>query len=102
MRHGENESSPTLKPMGDNVSRSELEEEMFAIRAMRHVFRVKKHIGKQGWVTVLNPVMPRGYPPQFALTLQEGLLEPTYPPIAATPESAEAKAQGWWSGGKSH
>ena len=89
---------PSYRPMGDNVSRRELEEEMFAIRGMRHVFRVKRDIGLQGWVTVLNPIMHRGYPPQFALTLTPDLLEPTtrHPPVALTPEASAAKANGWW------
>ena len=69
-----------LKPGGDNVSRLELEEELFGIRAMRHVFRVKPNMTLQGWVTVLNPVHVGDYPPQFAMTLEpySQLLEPTF------------------------
>ena len=57
-------SSTTLKPMGDGISRRELEEELFGVRAMRHVFRVRPNASMQAWVTLLNPVVPHGYPAQ--------------------------------------
>ena len=55
-----------LLPAGDNVSRLELEEELWAIRAMRHVYRIKPNLSLQGWVTVLNPVLRGGYPSQVS------------------------------------
>ena len=64
-----------LKPAGDGVTRMQLEEEMFAVRNMRHVYRMKANMTLQGWVTVLNPVMPRGWPPQWAFAL-DPVLEP--------------------------
>ena len=67
-----------MTPMGDNVSRMALEDELFGVRAMKHVFRVKRNIGLQGWVTVLNPVMPHGYPPQWAMTRLPDLTEPVF------------------------
>ena len=73
-------------PMGDNVSRNQLEEELFSVRAMRHVFRVKRNMSLQGWVTLLNPVMRRGYPPQWAVTRDGDLTEITYPVQFPTPE----------------
>ena len=78
---------PKLRPGGDNVSRFELEEELFGVRAMKHVYRIKRGIGVQGWVTVLNPVLPRGYPPQLVLTQLPDLTEPTF-------EAAYAAARG--------
>ena len=77
-----------------------LEDELFGIRAMRHVFRLKRNLSLQAWVTVLNPLMARGYPPQLLLTLERDLTEPTYPPIAATPESEEARQKQWWRGSR--
>eukprot|EP00315_Gephyrocapsa_oceanica_P001553 CAMPEP_0185313366 /NCGR_PEP_ID=MMETSP1363-20130426/35500_1 /TAXON_ID=38817 /ORGANISM="Gephyrocapsa oceanica, Strain RCC1303" /LENGTH=260 /DNA_ID=CAMNT_0027911273 /DNA_START=50 /DNA_END=832 /DNA_ORIENTATION=- len=70
--------SHNFRPAGDGVSRFELEEELFGVRAMKHVFRVKRNISEQGWVTVLNPVLRRGYPPQFALTQLPDLTEPSF------------------------
>ena len=52
--------------------------ELFGVRAMKHVFRIKRNISEQGWVTVLNPVLPHGYPPQFALTQLPDLTEPNW------------------------
>ena len=81
-----------LKPLGDNVSRLELEDEIWSARAMRHVFRLKSNLSLQAWVTVLNPVMAHGYPPQWALTLDGNLAEvvPSGTLVARTPESAAA------------
>jgi len=83
-----------LLPAGDNVTRLELEDELWAIRAMRHVYRIKPNLSLQGWVTVLNPVLRGGYPSQWALTIEGGLTEPTFPSVGykgspeyrATPE----------------
>ena len=46
-----------------------------------YVFRIKRNLSVQGWVTVLNPVIMGGYPPQLLLTRDEELevLEPTFP-----------------------
>ena len=79
---------------GDNVTRLELEDELWAVRAMRHVYRIKPNLSLQGWVTVLNPVLRGGYPSQWALTTEGGLTEPTFPSVGykgspeyrATPE----------------
>ena len=89
-------------PMGDNVSRDALEDELFGVRAMRHVFRVKPNISFQGWVTLLNPLMRPGWPPQWLLTLDGDLTEPSLPPHfktpqSMTPEEREAQARGWWA-----
>tara|TARA_B110001452_G_scaffold219221_1_gene191194 strand:- start:191 stop:703 length:513 start_codon:yes stop_codon:yes gene_type:complete len=63
-------SGVSLKPAGDGVSRLQLEDEMFAIRNMRHVFRTRANLSLQGWVTVLNPVHSGTWPPQWAMTLE--------------------------------
>jgi len=47
--------------------------------ARRHVFRVRRNISEAGWVTVLNPVLPNGYPPQLLLTRSGDLTEPALP-----------------------
>lgn len=82
----------TLTPMGDNVSRTLLEDEVWSVRAMRHVFRLKPALSFQAWVTVLNPVMHHGYPPQWALTLDGDLagVVPKSTLVAPTPESKAA------------
>lgn len=80
---------PGLRPAGDNVTRLQLEEELFAVRNMRHVFRVKRNISLQGWVTVLNPVLPHGYPPHLMLTTEPDLTEPT-------------TAKDWWANSPEH
>lgn len=68
-----------LKPAGDGVSRLMLEDEMWSVRAMRHVFRLKANLSLQHWVTVLNPVIPKGWPPQWAMTLEPRVLEENAP-----------------------
>ena len=71
-------------PAADNVSRMVLEEELLAIRAMRHVFRVRPNMTIQGWVTLLNPMIYHGYSLHWALVLHgERLLEPTFPSTRA-------------------
>ena len=67
-------------PAADNVSRMALEEELLAVRAMRHVFRVRPNMTIQGWVTLLNPMIYQGYNFHWALVLDGvRLLEPTFP-----------------------
>jgi hypothetical protein len=57
-----------------------LEEELLAVRAMRHVFRVRPNMTIQGWVTLLNPMIYQGYNFHWALVLDGvRLLEPTFP-----------------------
>ena len=58
------------RPLADNVSRLELEEEWMAVRAMRHIFRVRPNTSEQGWATILQPVLKCSYPSQFVLTLE--------------------------------
>ena len=48
------------KPAADGISRLELETELLAVRAMLHVFRVRRGLSLQGWSTILNPVLPGG------------------------------------------
>lgn len=74
-------------PAADNVTRLELEEELFGVRSMKHVFRVKRNIGAQGWATVLNPALPGGYPPHLALTREPDMTEPIFP-TGYAPEGA--------------
>lgn len=88
-------STRGIKPAGDGVTRLALEAEMLAIRAMRHVFRLKRNLSLQHWVTVLNPVLPRGYPPQLVLTLEQDLTEPTFESVGArdSPERQALRAE---------
>jgi hypothetical protein len=73
-----------MVPVGDNVSRFELEDEWFGVRAMRHVFRVKPGMTAQGWTTILQPVIRCSYPGQYVLTLDtEDQLLPAMKPMAA-------------------
>lgn len=86
------------KPGADGVSRLELEEEMFSIRAMRHIFRLRANLSLQGWTTVLNPIMQHGYPGQYILTRDRPLLEPTFqrPRIdRLSLEGKEARSKGY-------
>ena len=80
-----------LRPMGDNVSRLELEEEWFGVRAMRHVYRVKPQLGLQAWTTILQPVIPCSYPAQYVFTLvtEEELLPPKKKPAPGFRRSPE-------------
>ena len=71
-------ASTLLIPAGDGISRLQLEEELWAVRGMRHTFRMRANLSVQGWVTVLNPIIPRGWPPQWAFTLDPHALEPTH------------------------
>ena len=71
----DSKTGETYKPAGDGVSRLQLEDELWSIRAMRHVFRLKANLSLQSWVTVLNPILPHGWPPQWAMTLDPHVLE---------------------------
>ena len=95
-------SSQPLKPAADGVSRLQLEDELLAIRNMRHVFRLKRNLSALHWVTVLNPVLPKGYPPQLVLTKEPDLTEPTFPSVGerASPEYKAAVESDWWRGRK--
>ena len=66
------------RPGADNVSRLDLEVELFSVRAMRHVFRVRPNCSLQCWMTLINPLVPTGYGSHWALTLDGSLLEPTF------------------------
>ena len=83
--------STHLKPMGDNVSRLDLEEEWFGVRAMRHVYRVKPGATAQGWTTILQPVIRCSYPAQYVFTLdtEEELLPPKKKPAPGFHRSPE-------------
>ena len=96
-----------IEPMGDGVSRRQLEEELFGVRAMRHVFRVLPNVSLQGWVSLLNPVLRPGFPPQWLITLDGDLTEPAGPaplkqPMSAPPEERAAEANGWFLSRAAH
>ena len=58
------------RPLADNVSRTKLEDEWFAVRAMRHVFHIRPNTTVQGWTTIMQPVLRCSYPMQYVLTLE--------------------------------
>lgn len=58
------------RPLADNVSRTKLEDEWFAVRAMRHVFHIRPNTTVQGWATIMQPVLRCSYPMQYVLTLE--------------------------------
>ena len=71
--------------------RDELEEEMFSVRAMRHVWRVKPNATKAEWRVLLGPAGAynasvhrahgyRGIAHQWLLTTHEPLTEPVNSP----------------------
>ena len=92
-RRNGSSSARTLKPSGDGVRRWQLEKEMLAVRGMRHVFQWPRGMSLQGWVTVLNPILPHGYPPQLVLTLEDDLTEPVFPhPFQHSSPEARAAA----------
>ncbi|EOD11053.1 hypothetical protein EMIHUDRAFT_104836 [Emiliania huxleyi CCMP1516] len=95
-------SPPTrLAPMGDNVSRFELEDEWFGVRAMRHVFHIKPNLTEQGWTTIMQPAIRCSYPGQYVLTLdsprrllpEERSLRASLPGYLASPEYRHMNAQ---------
>lgn len=53
LRYKASTNGASLKPAGDGVSRLKLEDEMWAIRNMRHVFRIRANLSLQAWVTHL-------------------------------------------------
>ena len=83
-----------------NASRSEFEEELFGIRAMRHVFKVKPNISLQAWMVLQRPMLKTNWGPQWIATLDDNLL-PKASPVRVSagrngsPEYLEARAQGW-------
>ena len=58
------------RPLADNVPRTKLEDEWFAVRAMRHVFHIRPNTTVQGWATIMQPVLRCSYPMQYVLTLE--------------------------------
>ena len=58
------------RPLADNVPRTKLEGEWFAVRAMRHVFHIRPNTTVQGWATIMQPVLRCSYPMQYVLTLE--------------------------------
>ena len=88
------------KPAQDGVSRRELEEELFAVRAMRHVFRAKPGLSEAHWATLMNPLQhdkTASAPLQWVLTQEGDLTEPTNPGAdwrRVSPEYAHAKTSG--------
>lgn len=58
-----------------SLPRDALEEELFGIRAMRHVFRVRGHLNDSEWETILTPI--RRAMPHFLLTQEHDLTEPS-------------------------
>ena len=88
-------------PAGDNISRVDLEEELFGVRAMRHVYRAKPNLSLQAWSTLMQPIQHHGYesaPTQWVLTLEGDLTEPVNSQIREwhqlSPEYVDAKATG--------
>ena len=88
-------------PAADGRSRFDLEEELFSVRAMRHVYRAKANLTLQAWTTLMQPIQHDGYesaPHQWLLTLEGDLTEPTVPGSDwrhRSPEYAHAKAAGY-------
>mmetsp|Transcript_22197 Transcript_22197/g.56873 ORF Transcript_22197/g.56873 Transcript_22197/m.56873 type:complete len:113 (-) Transcript_22197:26-364(-) len=58
------------------LERDALEEELFSVRAMRHLFRVRDGLNSTEWRTVLDPI--RRAWPHFMLTQERELLEPSF------------------------
>lgn len=58
-----------------SLARDALEDELFSVRAMRHIFRVRDHLNDSEWEAVLAPV--RRAMPHFLLTQDRELLEPS-------------------------
>ena len=58
------------RSLADNVPRTKLEDEWFAVRAMRHVFHIHPNTTVQGWATIMQPVLRCSYPMQYVLTLE--------------------------------
>ena len=90
-----------LTPAGDDTPRVDLEEELFGVRAMRHVYRAKPNLSLQAWTTLMQPIQHQGYesaPLQWVLTLEGDLTEPVdtliQPWIRVTPEYKNASATG--------
>ena len=88
-----------MRPFGDNISRLDLEEELFGVRGMKHVFRAKPNLSLQAWTTLLNPVHRPSFetaPTQWVITRLGDLTERTYPPTFRTtaPEYRHAKREG--------
>ncbi|KAL1495549.1 hypothetical protein AB1Y20_016912 [Prymnesium parvum] len=76
-----------------NHSRDDFEEELFSIRGMRHVFRVKRNLSAEAWTLLLQPVALHGWPPQWLLTLEHDFVEPSFEsiPCAQSPECTAAR-----------
>ena len=70
--------------------RDALEEEVFSLRAMRHLWRVKENASIAEWRVLLGPMGQfnaslgkshyRGISHQWMLTMEQGLVEPVLPP----------------------
>lgn len=91
-------------PVADGVPRVELEEELFSIRSMRHVYRARPRLSLQHWTTLMQPLQHTGYesaPLQWVLTRDGNdgdLTEPTLPYSdwrAVSPEYKHAHEEGY-------
>ena len=87
------------RPAEGGRTRLELEEELFGVRAMRHVFRLRgpplaPPLTLQEWATVLNPILKHGFPTQWAITRDRRLTEPAAESryAVSSPERAHALA----------
>ena len=66
---------------GGNETRDLYEDEMFGVRAMRHVFRVKENTTVHGWYRLLQPISFKGWAPQWLMTTDRDMLLPTHASI---------------------
>lgn len=65
------ERAMTLGMLGNASSRADLEDEVFAARALRHVFRAKPNLSLAQWVALMQPLGHERYeshPPTWLIT----------------------------------
>lgn len=81
------------------LRRDDLEEELFGIRAMRNLFRVRTPLNKTEWDVILTPV--RRAAPHFVLTTEpfDRLREPSFSDAAFPGRGRSRASPEWLAGG---
>ena len=85
------------------LARDAVEDELFGVRAMRHLFRIKNNLSMAEWDVVLTPMNKRMSTLEVLLVHQRvGLVERRYGWGGLPRVSPEAKSAGWFPSAQGH
>ena len=81
------------------LPRESFEEELFGVRAMRHLYRIRTPLNASEWKIVLQPV--RSASLHFLLSREQALLEPSFGEAAREGRGWKRASPEWRHGGHS-